>query len=119
MIPFALMTVAVAVVGITVLFATLLSTVTLIAFGRFAPLHAVITECAAEVVPEGRCTLIHVPWEREPTKRAYGRRPLWHSEVYLSGFALSELEAWIQVQLHTRANDGSTIHAVPATGIRG
>jgi hypothetical protein len=107
MVPFGLLILGVLVVGVTLLFATLLSTITLIAFGRFAPVHAVITECAAEVVPVGRSVLIHVPWERETTKRAYGRRPLWHSEVYLSGFALSELEAWIQTQLHARASSGS------------
>jgi hypothetical protein len=93
--------VLVAVLAVAVLLLLLLalvaSTLTLYVFGRMDPGAALWLDLAADPVPYGTHTLVHLPWERRAHKwtGALDFR-LRHSEPYSDPIALQMLCDWIR-----------------------
>jgi len=87
-----------------ILFASLLittlvvSTATFAVFGRFDPLGAFVLEMAAEPVPHGRQTLIHLPWDAHLNERAARLLGLRHSQPYSDLYALDAVCSWMHLR---------------------
>ena len=88
-------------IAVTIL-AWVVAALTLWAFGEFSPWRAFWLELAAEPLPTGQHTFIHVPWNDQLVSRSGDEVSLRHSEPYSNPDAINQAVHWIKAQLPSR-----------------
>lgn len=76
-----------------------LSTATYFAFGKFAPIEALMLEMAAEPTPRGSHQFVHLPWEERIERRRSVTFGLRHSAPYGDAAAIDVVVQWVRASL--------------------
>lgn len=73
-----------------------ISVLALWVFGELSPVRAFWFEYAAEPLPFGEHTFIHIAWNDNPKERVTERFSLHHSEPYADANAIKQLIIWME-----------------------